>query len=137
VSVLVTTKIVSMGAEDLQLLDRTFRMMKYQQLLRKSRMRLVVATHHDLSDYNLMRLKCNIAYSELYDPKAVFCRFLLKVLEDEQLMLYPPREALQLVRQFDLYPQVYQEAVRRIIYIANVMNNRKVKFKPVRISNLI
>jgi len=82
VSVLLTTKIVSLGMDDLKELDRTFSMMKYQRRLRKSRLRLVVATQHDLSDYNLLGLKMNVAYSELYDPKAVFCRFLLRVLCD-------------------------------------------------------
>ncbi len=41
------------------------------------------------------------------------------------------------MRQFDLYPQVYQEAVRRVVYIANIMHIRKVRFKPVSINNMV
>lgn len=68
--------------KDLQELDRTFQMMKRQKVLRQARLKLIVATPYDLSDYELLGLKVNVAYSELYNPKAIFCRFFLRVLSD-------------------------------------------------------
>lgn len=79
-------------------------MMRDRPLTKHTQFRLVVATHHDLSNFNILRLKINVSYLELYNPKAIFCRFLLRVLCDEELKLYLPAEALQLVRQFDDYP---------------------------------
>lgn len=96
---------------------------------------VVIPTLKDLEDIPTTKYDC-VRIMEIYDSKAMFCQLFLAVLQDEELAAYFPKEALQLINDYDYYPISYSEGARRLKYLINVLHIKNIRHKPVRFKEM-
>ena len=79
--------------------------------------KIIIPTYNDFLNYNF-----NVANSieliphTLYNPKNLFCEFMLRCIQNDKVRAYLPPECISLIEDFDIYPISYREGCRRLTY---------------------